>query len=306
MSPVLDIACDESGADGENLVGGNTLFFSHAGIDLPIEVAGAHIQEIRRRIRSPAEEYKANHLLREKHRAVLEWLLAPGGPLHGHAHVHLIDKRRFLLERLAEVLIGDAEAAGVLWRERVPVFAEAEWREFLGGANRILRIRTEDDPQDAIDGFFRTVGVLRRAHPGTACAEFLGLLEVERAVSHRAAPTPLIPLLDPLFPAILRTAAHWATPVHLSHDRQTLLTPERISWLCAAARARGVRLAGVSLVRARHDPRVQLADFLAGIARKIADDQVTGAGDPALMELLRPYVSPSTLTPLSVKRSPTP
>ncbi|MGI5134521.1 hypothetical protein [Streptomyces sp. CA-106110] len=35
---------------------------------------------------------------------------------------------------------------------------------------------------------------------------------------------------------------------------------------------------------------MQLADFLAGIARKIASDELNGRGDPTLTALLRPYV----------------
>ncbi|GAP50841.1 predicted protein, partial [Streptomyces azureus] len=67
--PFLEIACDESGSDGENLTGGNTDVFAHASMSLSMATAAAAVREIRDRIRSPAEEYKANHLLREKHRA---------------------------------------------------------------------------------------------------------------------------------------------------------------------------------------------------------------------------------------------
>jgi hypothetical protein len=48
-------------------------------------------------------------------------------------------------------------------------------------------------------------------------------------------------------------------------------------------------------VHSRLDPRVQLADFLAGIARKIASDELNGRGDPALTALLRPYVDPASV-----------
>lgn len=37
---------------------------------------------------------------------------------------------------------------------------------------------------------------------------------------------------------------------------------------------------------------MQLADFLAGIARKIASDELNGLDDPALTALLRPYTGP--------------
>jgi hypothetical protein len=35
-----------------------------------------------------------------------------------------------------------------------------------------------------------------------------------------------------------------------------------------------------------------VADFLAGVARKIASDQLRGNDDPELTALLRPYVDP--------------
>lgn len=87
----LEVGCDESGSDGENLVAGNTAVFAHASVGLPVDTAGAYVKEIRDRIRSPAQEYKAFQLLREKHRPVLEWLLSPEGPVYGAAHMHLTE-----------------------------------------------------------------------------------------------------------------------------------------------------------------------------------------------------------------------
>jgi hypothetical protein len=61
------------------------------------------------------------------------------------------------------------------------------------------------------------------------------------------------------------------------------------------ARRRGVALDGLELVDSRRDPRVQLADFLAGVARKIASDELNGHGDPALTALLRPYIGTASV-----------
>ncbi|MFF4585274.1 hypothetical protein [Streptomyces sp. NPDC001388] len=300
----LEVACDESGSDGENLTGGNTDVFAHASVLLPMECAAAQVQEIRGRIRSPAEEYKANHLLREKHRAVLEWLLSESGPLYGHAHVHLVEKAFFVVDRTAGLLLDDPEAAGELFREGRRTFTEEEWRDFLGAANRLLRVRPGAGPEDPVDGFFRTVGTLRRTYPGTRAADLLARLAAERcrAVAYRdgigAGPAPLIPLLNPLLPSVLRTAAHWSRggrPVRLVHDRQNMLTPERIAWIEDAAGREGIGLTGLRLVVARDDARVQLADFLAGIARKVASDELNGHGDPALAALLRPYTGGSAV-----------
>ncbi|MYQ34788.1 hypothetical protein GTW65_27835, partial [Streptomyces sp. SID4956] len=124
-----------------------------------------------------------------------------------------------------------------------------------------------------------------------------------RAEAYRAGlldgPAVRIPVLNPLLPAIVATAAYWSgperRPVRLVHDRQNLLTPERIAWIEETARRSGVALAELRLVVARDDPRVQLADFLAGIARKAAGDALRGNGDPELTALLRPYVDPASV-----------
>ncbi|MDQ0688141.1 hypothetical protein QFZ56_007104 [Streptomyces achromogenes] len=298
---IREIACDESGSDGENLTGGNTDVFAHASVLLSAASAAGHVQEIRDRIRSPAEEYKANHLLREKHRAVLEWLLSPSGPLHGRAHVHLVEKPFYIVDRAVDLLLDDPGAAVSLFAEGRRTFTGEEWTSFLEAANHLLWVRHDeppDTPHTPVARFFHLVDTLRGRHPGTPAADVLGRLSEERprALSYRAGiqdgPFVLAPVLNPLLPSILHTAAHWSDggrPVRLAHDRQNMLTPERIAWIEGEARRRGIRLAGLRLVVSRFDARVQLADFLAGIARRIASDELNGRGDPALSALLRPY-----------------
>ena len=297
----LEVACDESGSDGENLTGGNTDVFAHASVRLPVESAAAYLREIRERIRSPAEEYKANHLLREKHRAVLEGLLAPSGPIHGRAQVHLTEKTFFVVDRSLALLLGDGTEALALFREGRRAFGEERWREFLAAANQLLRVRYDGEPGEPAAAFFRTVDDLRHSKFPGDVSDILGRLAASRsrADSYRARIAAdgfaLVPLLNPLLPAIVSTAAHWSAggrSVRLVHDRQNMLTPDRIAWIEETARRAGVALAGLRLVEARLDPRVQLADFLAGIARKLASDELNGRGDPALTALLRPYVDP--------------
>jgi len=47
-------------------------------------------------------------------------------------------------------------------------------------------------------------------------------------------------------------------------------------------------------VDSRTDPRVQVADLLAGVARRVAADELVGRSDPDLTALLRPYVDPAS------------
>jgi hypothetical protein len=54
-------------------------------------------------------------------------------------------------------------------------------------------------------------------------------------------------------------------------------------------------MSGLRGADSRTDPRVQVADLLAGLARRIASDELLGRGDPELTTLLRPYVDPASI-----------
>src|SRR3954447_17895007 len=98
-----EIACDESGYEGEKLVDTTTDVFAHASLALDPGSAAAGLAELRARIRSPAVQYKSGHLLREKNRRVLEWFLGGDGPVLGHGRVFLIDKAWFVPLRLNDL-----------------------------------------------------------------------------------------------------------------------------------------------------------------------------------------------------------
>ncbi|SER85762.1 hypothetical protein SAMN05216188_116141 [Lentzea xinjiangensis] len=215
----MEIACDESGSEGEKLVGGVTAVFAHAGVSLSREEAAGCVASLRSMIRSPALEYKANHLLREKNRRVLLWFLGPSGPLAGRARVQLVDKRRYLAARV-------------------------------------------------------------RAEFGAVPGPLEPYNDLLRARGPRGA-------LDPLFPAILRVVAQWDGPVSIVHDQQLSLTDGRIRRL----RELAPRLESLTLVDSQHDARVQVADFLAGIARRVAEEELHGRPDHEVIELLRPFVA---------------
>jgi hypothetical protein len=108
---VLEIACDESGYEGEKLIGSTTRYFAHASVRVP-DPSGV-LRELRERIRSPATQYKATHLLREKHRATLTWFLGPHGPVLGHGHVFLLDKPAFVRDVFAEQIGGPVPDLGL-------------------------------------------------------------------------------------------------------------------------------------------------------------------------------------------------
>jgi hypothetical protein len=253
-----EIACDESGYEGEKLIGTTTDVFAHGSVCLAVEAAARCMRELRERIRSPATEYKANHILREKHRAALEWTLGPSGPLCGRGHVFLIDKEHYVRRKLADALGTDVGA--------VPD---------LAAANDLMRAR---DDGDVVDAFYASAPALAATRPRA---------EAFRAWLHHQPPGTSY--LDPLVPAIARAVARWSAdgPVTIVHDRTNTLRPERL----AAIRTQiGAPLAALRLTDSFTDPRVQAADLLAGAARRIAEDARHGRPDPVLTELLRRYV----------------
>lgn len=296
---VLEIACDESGSDGENLIGGNTDVFAHASVHLTVREAAACVEEIRNLVRSPAQEYKAGHLLREKHRSVLEWLLNRGSPIYGNAHVHLTDKAFYVVGRVVELLIGDPHIAVVLYREGEGTLGREPWHIFLEACNKLMWTKNRWEAESPVGSFFQVLDVLLLSTAETDVGRILEDMGGARPKAEAfwreiVAGPKTIPALDPLLPAIARTLAYWTgsgRPVSIVHDEQNALTEERIAWLKESF---GDRLVGVRFVDSRSDPRVQLADFLAGVARKIASDDLNGRGDARLTALLKPYVDRSS------------
>lgn len=291
---MIEVACDESGSEGEKLIGATTLLFAHATVPLPVESAAACLREMRDRIRSPAVEYKANHLQRQKHRPVLVSLLKSSRPILAGCTVYLIDKAYYVLGTLSAVLQeGNAGHGGLnlqdtLYRSGPAVFGPSRWQAFLAAANDLLRARAAGN---SVDSFFAVAETLRRAAPDGPLRTAMGALAEARplAEAYRATRTD-VQTIDPLFPALVRVVQDRG-PVAIVHDRQTALSDERISWL--QAQLAGLR--SLRLVDSRTDPRVQLADILAGVVRKIAEDELTGKGDPELTSLLWPYVDPRSI-----------
>lgn len=291
---IREIACDESGYEGEKLVGGETDVFAHAGVLLPVAAAASCIKELRRRIRSPALEYKANHLLREKHRPVLLWLLGPRGPIHGNATVHLIDKTFLVVDTLVGALLEQpAGAARTLYRTGRLAFEPDRWTAFLAAANDLMRSRSR--PEAAA-----RLAALHGAIDALPTSEILAALRVAEPAVDRFVVNPrTIPPLDPLAPAISAAVDQWSdggtTPVAIVHDRQTALTEDRLAILMSRLGRPAGPLVELALLHSRLDPRIQVADFLAGVARKVASYELGGRGDAELVTLLRPYIDPASL-----------
>ena len=290
--------CDESGYEGEKLIDTTTDVFAHAGVRLPPATAADALSELRRRIRSPATQYKATHLLREKHRAVLVWFLGPSSPLFRNAHVYLIDKVYFLVGKLTDLFLAESAATGLGLEGGARSAADRLYRRvaddstahaFLLAANDLMRGKDRHDVRGPVDAFF-----------GVTVDGFATGFSRDRAEAFRVRlrDDPSLSILDPLTPALVRAVTRWGAggrPVTIVHDRQTMLPAERVAALQRTLRHAGLVLTRVDHAVAESEPRVQLADILAGTVRKIAQDELHGRGDRELTTLARPYLDPLSI-----------
>ncbi|MEV0387435.1 hypothetical protein [Nonomuraea sp. NPDC050643] len=308
MSEPLEIACDESGAEGEKLVGGNSDVFAHASVLIDAAAAADCVRELRERAPTPANEYRAGHVLRDKYRPALLWLLGPHGPVLGNVRVFLTDKIFYVAGKVAELLDEDHTSrigldprawatATALYREGRPAFGPERWSAFLEAFNYLLRAKNGQGVTTSVEEAFRLVDELRGT--GGAAGEIMESLwrarpRVESFRERLLADPYVFPALDPLIPAIVRAVRFWGAggPVVVVHDRQTTLTDERIAQMREIL---GGRMAGLRLVDSMLDDRVQIADVMAGVARKIALDELNGRADPLLSVLIRPYVDAESI-----------
>jgi hypothetical protein len=146
---------------------------------------------------------------------------------------------------------------------------------------RTKRVRLID--HDAIDRFFATMpadlSALREVTSARVEEVMVRLIDEDPAFP---------PPLEPLVPALAETLLFWSAgdrSVAVVHDEQSALTRGRVArlgtFLAEAVSPAPPPLRSFLQVDSRDDPRVQVADLLAGIARRRT---------PKLNELLAPYL----------------
>lgn len=304
---VVEIACDESGFSGTNLLDPASSLITHAGVNLSVDEAVAVFAELRSVFGFGPSEFKSGQFLRNPAAVdAVEWFL---DQLRGRAVVQLVDKEYFLVTRLVDLLLAEPSyAAGTsltaqnrpparaLYRARAA--AGPDWLPFLEAFIELVRIKRRRRPgPEALAQFFAARDALARHDLGEPAAEVLHALRHDRvqAVLTRliAEDRTIPPPLEPMLPALAETVLHFSgaerRQVLIFHDEQSALTADRLRRLKQAlAYPDGLSpLAGLVAVDSRDDPRVQVADLLAGMARRLQGGLDDGP--------LRPFVSPLSL-----------
>lgn len=292
VTGAVEVACDESGFSGTNLLRSATPVITHASVDLSADEAVALITALRSGFRFSPYELKSGQFLRHPRAGeALQWLLAA---LDGRAHVHLVDKEFFLVTRVVDLLLAEPSyaagtrlaqqhrpAALALYRARRS--GGSDWDAFLAAFADLVRIKRRHPAGRAVGRFFQARDALLRhglGAPADAVLDALTVTRVEAVLARldnddRSIPPPL----EPMLPALAETVLSWSggqRQVLVVHDEQSALTADRLSRLRqvlaegpAGALPAGVSpLAGLVMVDSRDDPRVQVADLLAGVARR--------------------------------------
>ncbi len=317
VGPAHEIACDESGWEGANLVAGSSDVIAYASVRLSAEAATEYLCELSGRAGRVTREYKASRVLRADRRSTVTSLLGPAGPIHGNAFVHLTEKAYFVVGRVLDLILGqsaEAASAGLvadrrlttlattLSREGPEAFGHDRWQAFLAASNAILRTSKPPNVREPVDAFVGLVETLTELDGRSRLGAILDELRRARSVAYAARAQLLEhhviqPALEPLIPALARTVLHWSrdggTDVSIVHDEQSALTERRIRRLERQVLPPG-RLLRFRQVDSRTDPRIQMADVLAGVARRLAADELHGRGDAEFGELLRAYIDPAS------------
>jgi hypothetical protein len=319
---VVEIACDESGFSGTNLLDPALPLITHASVDLRVDDAVELIAAVRSRFRFSPNEFKSGQFLRNPAAGeALEWFLAA---LHGRAHIHLVDKEYFLTTRIVDLLLAEPSymAGTCLTQDQRPAalalyrashLAGRNWRFFLAAFVEVVRTRRRRHPEPlAFERFFQARDALLRDRLGAPAEDVLGGLSrirVQAVLTRLFADDPSIPPpLEPMLPAVAETVLFWSggkRQVLVIHDEQSALTAGRLSRLQqvladaagssapddadeAGSLPAGISpLAGLVMVDSRDDPRVQVADLLAGMARRLPEIIDDGP--------LQPFLSPTSL-----------
>lgn len=284
---VVEIACDESGFSGTNLLHSTAPVITHASVDLRPDEAVPLLSELRSGFRFSPHEFKSGRFLRGPGAGdALRWLLST---LRGRAHVHLTDKEFFLVTRIVDLFLAEPSyAAGTrLTEDRRPSAlalyragrsAGSDWTDFLAAFVELVRIRRRRPGRRDVEGFFQARDALTLGTQGAAVLDALDQDRVQAVVTRLDDDRSIPPPLEPMLPALAETVLFWSgghRQVLVIHDEQSALTTDRLARLqraltgAAAALPAGVSpMAGLVAVDSRVDPRVQIADLLAGVARR--------------------------------------
>jgi hypothetical protein len=248
----VQIACDESGSDGENLIEGSSRVFAHGSTDLDTAAASQLINELRETVKFKGPELKSTTLLQNaSRRAALLNTFTLGGPLSERAKFLVIDKWYMAAAKVIDLVIEeDAYANGIdiyvtgeayrmaqmLIQEGPRAFGERRWQQLLGEFVSFVRSKQRVGTKTTEIELLQTIDDLRlRNNRRSLTAIMQRLWQGRHHLADYGPDGPIASMrtLEPIVPAIVSTAKAWhqvhRIPVEVVHDRYAALTPAAVN-----------------------------------------------------------------------------
>lgn len=320
------IACDESGAESDNLMRAKDAVFAHGSVNVDEHTAARLLNDFRESTRTQAPEIKSFTALRPKYRKALLTLLEA---LEDIAHIHLVDKSYFVCAKMVDLMMfgnrvagpegvyddGTAAQKATLLSGRAPgAVGEERWQKVLFEFNHLLQAhqRKNASPPTVV-AFFEAFNVARKRCRVGSVRSVLDEMWAGRGDVRAlwGSPPASFREMDPMAPTLVAVAQAWRlrlgnVPFGLLVDNYSLLTPELTHQLVEAVRM-PTRVEGlvfpasdlryIETVDSRDDPRVQLADIVAGAGRRLGLDALNGSIDSALHAALHEMLDANVMAP---------
>ncbi|MBB5164124.1 DUF3800 domain-containing protein [Mycobacterium sp. AZCC_0083] len=316
---VVQIACDESGSDGENLIEGSSRVFAHGSTDLDAAAASQFIDGLRDTVKFKGPELKSTTLLQNaQRRAALLDTFATGGPLSDRVKFLVIDKWYMAAAKVIDLVVEeDAYANGddiystgeayrmaqTLMQEGRRAFGESRWQQLLGEFVSFVRRRQRVGAKTTETELLQTIDDLRlRNNRRSVTAIMQRLWQGRHHLADYGPDGPITSMgtLEPIIPAIVSAAKAWhevhRVPIEVVHDRYAALTPAAVKDILAVSTTTWPNMvapppiAALQQVDSRTDARVQVADLVAGVGAWAARGALDGTLTDQDAELIRPYL----------------
>lgn len=326
------IACDESGWDGEQLVGRQRRFMVYASVAVDDVEAAALIQQLRDQagIRQ-AKELKFDLFKNRTNRwSLLQQLWEPGGALHDRCSVYVVDKEYAAAAKVIDLLLEEKEhdeggnlyadgkaraLARTLALEGPRALRGTLFQELMSAFVTLASRRGTNRQDEALGVFVAALDQAWAASTRKAVTALLARLRGTRdyaATFHEDPADPVFPQLEMLIPAVAQTARRWdrrVGRVSVLTDEQQMLTDDALrtvrEYACAPVgmtlltRERGADVAAVVRGDSVDHPSIQLADLLAGAAAAVTERHEGNPSDvgEGLWPVITSLVEQSSLLP---------
>ncbi|MDT0168878.1 DUF3800 domain-containing protein [Pseudarthrobacter sp. BRE9] len=303
---VAEIFCDESGHDGENLMGGKTPVLAHSSLYMELGEANELVTYLRAKTKAQSPELKAADILRNGQ--AINDLFGDQGKLVGKVQVYLVEKANMAAGKMIDLLIeerayadghnfydGTAQRMATALYELGPEnLGQEQWLDLVSAFTSLMREKQRKGEKETIDGFFEKVQQARSSATNGKLKIILTQIAATRQQAEEfqadLAKGDLTKNLDPLQTSLMELAYGWSRklqrPIRIMHDAQNGLTEKVMGAVMAAATKkvpahfnlpnRNFDLRGITHIDSKADPRIQLADIAAGFTRQVAESALKG------------------------------